>query len=131
MPVYVEVGPMGYTSDGKKADKKYADKAKARLQAAAEKAISGKFTISKKDVPRYVVRLHVDQVTVDAKGVSCLLGGELNQIDQTSKKKELLKGAALAGKGSIMGDNSEGAVYDCIAAAATTTMTKSIIPNLK
>jgi len=130
MTVFVELGPMGYSSDRSKADPKYAAKAKDRLQKAAEKAVSGKATISKKDVPRYVVRLHVDEVKVDAKGVSCKLGGELNQVNQYSKNQNM-NSTKLTGTGSIAGDNSEDAVYDCIAAAAATTMTKSILPNLK
>ncbi len=125
--IFVDIGPMSYSSNSAKADKKYAEKAKAQLKKTAErtiKAVSGVTT--QKAATGYTVRLKVEEVTLGPKTVACKLSGELLKYP----KPEMVS-TSLTGSGKVQGDDSEAGVLDCIDAVAESMLKDKILPTIK
>jgi hypothetical protein len=130
-PIYVACGPMSYTNDSKKADKKYADKAKLAMKTAAERTIKANhnFTLQKpKDGKGYGISLTVSEVTIDekAKTVACKLTGVVTAVPQNKMITAGLSGSAKAQGGSDV----IGGVADCVDAVTEDLVKNKILPAL-
>jgi hypothetical protein len=124
--IYVDIGPMTYNSDAKKADKKYAEKAKNAIKAAAAAALGGAPGFTTKKGPGFTLRLKVDEVTVGPKGVTCKVKGELLRYP-----KPLMVSTSLNGSATVPGHGSDTDVTKCLEAIVKDMLTKNVIPVMK
>lgn len=121
--IYVDIGPM----DAGKAPKEHADKAKAAMRKAVEKAVRGdkELTADRKG-EGYTVRLKVAELAVDPKGVSCKVTGELLRYPKAEMVSTSLTGSAKAS-----GGKADALVADCIDGVVEDMMKKRVIPAMK
>jgi hypothetical protein len=125
--IYVDIGPMTYNSDDKKAPKQFADKAKEAMKKAAERAVKSAsgFTTAKKG-EGYTIRFKVTDVAVSPKGVACKVSGELIRYPKPEMVSTGISGAATAS-----GQAPERAVVDCVDGIVEDLVTKKIVPVMK
>jgi hypothetical protein len=125
--IYVDIGPMTYNSDDKKAPKQFADKAKEAMKKAAERAVKSAsgFTTAKKG-EGYTIRFKVTDVAVSPKGVACKVSGELIRYP-----KALMVSTGITGSGTVTGEAPERAVVDCVDSIVEDLVTKKIVPVMK
>jgi hypothetical protein len=120
--IYIDIGPM----DSSKAPKQYAEKAKAAMENAVERAVKGAsgFTADRKG-NGYTVRLKVAELKVEPKGVSCKLTGEILR----NPKSEMFT-TSLTGSAKADGGKPDSLVADCIEGAVEGMMKKAL-PEMK
>jgi hypothetical protein len=125
--IYVDIGPMTYNSDAKKADKKCAEKAKTAMRTTVEKVVkkTSGFTTQKKG-PGFSLRLKVNEVAVSPKGVTCKMTGELLRYPKQETVSTSLTGSATA-----QGHGTDAAVMDCIEAVVEDMVSTKVIPVMK
>ncbi len=118
--IYVEVGPM----DASKAPKEHAAKVKKYLEDSVASAVKGKGFSTKKG-EGYQVRIKVVELTLDPKGASCKLSGELTRYP----KQEMVSTSITAGA-KASGGKPDSLVRNCIEGAAEGMM-KKVIPVMQ
>ena len=121
--IYVDVGPM----DSSKAPKEYAAKVKGYMTDAVGKTVDkAKGFTTKQKGDGFTVRLKVTELTIDAKGVSCKVSGELIRYP----KPEMVS-TGLTGNAKASGGKPEGLVKDCVESVVEDMMTKRVIPAMQ
>ncbi len=131
--IYIHVGKMAYNSDTNKVGLKYAMNAQDLMVKAVKDAVVAAtgFTLDapQKDPHGYHIDLTLSEVVFGTRqgqpSVTCNLNGE---IDTWPEKKLVTN--ELTGTATLIGGTTKRDVDDCITAATTATMNKSVLPAL-
>jgi hypothetical protein len=119
--IYVQAGAMTVS----KVPKDYQSTAEAALKDAVKDAVTSNKDLTNKKGEGYTILLTVADMTVDDKGVSCKLKGEIERFP----KREMLS-TSINNGASANGNKPDILVKQCVGAAAESMM-KKIVPVLK
>jgi len=120
--IYVEIGPV----DVSKAPKEHAMKAKKYLEGSLTSEVDkAKGFTTKTEGEGYQVRVKLLELTLDPKGASCKLTGELTRYP----KQEMVSTAIMAAA-KASGGKPDTLVRDCVEGAAQGMMDK-VIPVMQ
>jgi len=119
-----------YTSDDKKADRKYKDAAIKAMTAAAVRVLGGKDGASfqtKSKGPGFTFRLKVDEIAVDAKSAKCTVSGS---VVGYPKSFVVSVGANPTATATAQGTGDR-VIADSVDAAVEDLVARKLIPGAK
>lgn len=121
--ILIKLGPMSHTPD-----KPYAAKAKARMQAAAEKAIKGaaNFQVAAAGKPAYGVSMTLSEILVSSKSLTCKFSGVVVSPSGTAFGLNLSATSTVG-----ITDDEQGDVLFCIDDAVPKMLLTKAVPAIK